>query len=66
MSQRYMTQAEAAAYVGLSVNTFKANVRPHLKEKPVGRKVMFCQSDIDNYMTMETWEIKRQLRRRSA
>lgn len=66
MSQIYMNQEQAAAYIGVSVNTFKANIRPSLKEKQIGRKVMFSQSDIDTYMTMDAWDVKRQLRRRSA
>lgn len=62
----FLDQTQAAKYLKICVNTFKANVRPYLKEKPVGRKVMFSQEDIDNFMTMDAWEIKRQLRRRTA
>lgn len=65
MSQKYITQKEAALYIGVSVNTFKANIRPSLKEKQIGRKVMFSQSDIDTYMTMDAWDVKRQLKRRA-
>lgn len=66
MSQKYITQKEAALYIGVSINTFKANIRPSLKEKQIGRKVMFSQEDIDSFMTMDAWEIKRQLRKRTA
>jgi hypothetical protein len=63
---RYLTQKQAASYIGIAINTFKLHVRPFLKHKNLGRKVLFSQDEIDNFMCFDFYDIKRQLKRCSS
>ena len=70
---RYLTQAEAAAYVGLKLTAFRLHVQPKVPIYHPGkaRRPMFLASDLDALMTEHAhvprdWAKRRARRRRGA
>lgn len=63
---KYLNQKQAAQYIGIAINTFKLHVRPFLKKRKLGRKVLFSKDDIDSFMSFDAYDIKRQLKRCSS
>jgi hypothetical protein len=45
-----LNQEEAAAAVGLSVNSFKEHVRPRVKRVDVGRRVLFPVAELQAWL----------------
>jgi tRNA-binding EMAP/Myf-like protein len=52
---QYMNQAEAAEYVGVSLNTFKSRIRPFIKQKRLSTEksqgmILFTKEEIDQFL----------------
>lgn len=45
-----LNQRQAAAYLNMSVNTFKARVRPHVRRVDLGAKFLFRVQDLDLWL----------------
>ncbi len=63
MSSPYLTLAEAAEYLRVSLSTFKKEVRPVVPCCRVGRKPVFRAADLDAYMTEHTYFTTQRARR---
>ena len=63
MNKTYLNQKEAAEYIGVAVNTFKAHVRPFVKQKPVGNIILFSRQDIDEFISLDHSLLRNKLKR---
>jgi hypothetical protein len=48
------SQKQSADLLGISVNHFKAHVRPHLRATYIGSKVGYSQVELDNFVKRST------------
>jgi CheY-like chemotaxis protein len=51
--QQVMTQAEAAKFLGVSVNSFKKHIRPKLKHRKVNRKLLFSREEVMTWLSSQ-------------
>lgn len=45
-----LNQAEAAEALGISVNTFKRRVRPHVRRVDIGGRMLFPVADLEKWL----------------
>ncbi len=45
-----LNQQDAAAYLGVCVNTFKVQVRPYVKRAELGRRMLFPVAELDRWL----------------
>lgn len=45
-----LNQKDAAAALGISVNTFKKQVRPYVRSVTIGRTLLFPQKDLEQWL----------------
>jgi excisionase family DNA binding protein len=51
--QQVMTQAEAAKFLGVSVNSFKKHIRHKLKYRKVNRKLLFSREEVMKWLSSQ-------------
>jgi hypothetical protein len=48
-----LNQAEAAEALGIDVKTFRKNVRPYIKRRDIGSRMLFPVSELQAWLTKD-------------